>query len=266
MSRFKLLIEYDGTDFVGWQSQTNGRSVQRTIETALHELFSSEIRLNGAGRTDSGVHARGQVAHFDAETALPPDTIRNALNARLGPDLTIRNAEEVPDDFHARFSASSRRYTYRILTERSSLLRHDHFLCYAELNLQRMEDAAKCLAGTHDFTTMSKFSENAGHCFCHVFSAGWSGEGPVFHFNISANRFLTGMVRAIVGGLVLVGRGKLTVQEFSALLPLRDRRFTPQLAPPHGLTLEEVKYDPVEFDFIRRIMNELGTHQQKRNL
>ena len=128
MTRFKLLVEYDGTDFVGWQSQPNGRSVQKSIEQALAELFGQAIRLHGAGRTDTGVHAFGQIAHFDAETALPPETIVKALNARLKADITIRNVEVAASDFHARFSASSRRYTYRIITERSSLLRRNHYI------------------------------------------------------------------------------------------------------------------------------------------
>ena len=263
MTRFKLLVEYDGTDFVGWQSQPNGRSVQKSIEQALAELFGQAIRLHGAGRTDTGVHAFGQIAHFDAETALPPETIVKALNARLKADITIRNVEVAASDFHARFSASSRRYTYRIITERSSLLRRNHYIFYSRLNLQQMEDATKCLLGTHDFTTFSKHSDSVVHCFCHVYSAGWTTDGACFIFDISANRFLTGMVRAIVGGMLQIGRGKMTATEFSNLLALRDRRYTPSLAPPYGLTLEEVKYDPAEFEFMRGILKEI--HASREN-
>ena len=263
MPRIKLLIEYDGTDFIGWQTQPNGRSVQAAIERALEELFGTATRIHGAGRTDTGVHASGQVAHFDAETLLSPATIVNALNARLPEDVVVKRADVADDAFHARFSASSRRYTYRIFTGRSALLRRNHWLFYARLNLQEMQEAVNFLTGTHDFTTLSKYSDDSKHGFCHVFHARLEVEGSLYRFDITANRFLTGMVRSIVGGLAQVGRGKMTAQEFDARLQARNRTHAPQLAPPHGLTLEEVKYDKDEYEFIRGILNALRMERER---
>ncbi|MBN1448618.1 MAG: tRNA pseudouridine(38-40) synthase TruA [Bacteroidetes bacterium] len=258
-TRFRLTIEYDGTDFVGWQLQTNGRSVQGIVEDALQHLFGQVVRVHGAGRTDAGVHADGQVAHFDLRTHLDAETIARALNAQLPEDVSIRHAEEVDAEFHARFSASSRAYVYRIAQERVSLERRTHWIVYAPLDHDHIREAVTRMHGTHDFVAFSKFSPKQTHHYCHVFSVVWEEGERVSSFHIRANRFLQGMVRCIVGGLIQVGRGRLTPGRFAEILSARDRSEAPMLAPPHGLTLTDVRYDPDERAVVSAIMRELAS-------
>jgi len=256
-TRFKMLIEYDGTDFVGWQAQSKGRSVQCVIEEALHRVFGQQLRLHGAGRTDAGVHASGQTAHFDIRTRLDPYTIMRALNAHLAGDVTIRQVEIVDNDFHARFSASSREYTYTIAHDRISLERRTRWALYTPIDHRPILEAVMLLEGTHDFTAFSKHVRSLSHHYCHVFNAVWeSGEGTS-RFTIRANRFLQGMVRCLIGGLVLVGRGKLTPDAFSGILQSCDRARAPMLAPSHGLVLTAVKYDSAERAIVDEIMRQL---------
>ena len=255
--RYRLTIEYDGTDFVGWQVQPNGRSVQGEIEAALRRLFSTDVRVHGAGRTDAGVHAAGQVAHFDIASALDGDTMRRAINAELPPDITVHTADIVDDDFHARFSASSRSYRYLIAHDRVSIDRRSQWILYATLDHDAIRAALPALSGTHDFTTFSKLVPDMPHHFCHVFSASWEQQEGWTQFSIRANRFLHGMVRCLVGGLVQVGRKKITPAGFADMLAARDRLRAPMLAPPQGLTLTAVGYDTGEWKTVEAIMQQL---------
>lgn len=257
LQRFKLQVEYDGTNFVGWQLQPDARSVQGTLEEAVQHLFSQQVRVHGAGRTDAGVHASGQVAHLDMETHLDAATLRRALNAELPPDITIRQAEEAAPDFHARFSASSRSYVYTIAHERVSIARHTQWIVYSAVEHDPIRASVAMLNGTHDFTAFSKYTPDQPHHFCHVFEVGWEEGAEVSRFRIRANRFLQGMVRCIVGGLILVGRGRLTPVQFGDILDSRDRSRAPMLAPPHGLVLTGVRYIYEEREVIRDIMREL---------
>ncbi len=255
--RMKAVIEYDGTAFVGWQSQINGRAVQDVLERSLYELLREQVRVTGAGRTDAGVHARGQTAHFDTRSALSAETMLRGLNALLPEDVAIRSIAEAPPDFHARYSASSRAYSYTLHRGRSPLRRRVAWQVYARLDDAAARAAAGMLAGTRDFTPFSKRSEETEHGWCHVFESSWSGDGESSRFFIRANRFLYGMVRMIVGGLVEVARGKTTPEEFGAFLERggRDTRF--MLAPPQGLVFESAAYDPEEFLQVKRIMEGL---------
>ncbi|PLX28897.1 MAG: tRNA pseudouridine(38-40) synthase TruA [Ignavibacteria bacterium] len=255
--RFKILIEFDGTDFVGWQIQPNGRSVQGEIEAALHKLFGVEPRVHGAGRTDAGVHATGMTAHFDLDKQIDAYTLRRALNAELKADITIREADIVDGDFHARFSASSRSYVYSVAHERISLDRRQQWILFARLDHDRLEEAVGRLAGTHDFKSFSKYVPDQTHHYCHVFEITWQRGDDVSRLHIRANRFLQGMVRCIVGGLVQVGRGKLSPDDLSNILAARDRSRAPMLAPPHGLVLTAVGYDQGDRTTISRIIDEL---------
>ncbi len=255
--RYRLLIEYDGTDFVGWQLQPNGRSVQGEIELALQRLFQQQVRVHGAGRTDAGVHASGQVAHFDLHSRLDAETVARALNAELPNDVTIREAGEVDNAFHSRFSASSRSYDYTIVQERVSLMRRQQWILYSSLDHGAIREAVASLRGTHDFTTFSKHVPGMPHHFCHVFEAVWEHDRTENHFRIKANRFLQGMVRCLVGGIVHVGRQRITPQEFAAMLEARDRGRAPMLAPAHGLVLTRVAYDAEERALVNGIMTEL---------
>ncbi len=255
--RYRLLVEYDGTDFVGWQLQPNGRSAQGEIEQALLRLFQQNIRVHGAGRTDAGVHATGQVAHFDLHSRLDAETVARALNAELPPDITVRDAAEVDTEFHSRFTASSRSYEYTIVQERVSLMRRQQWILYASLDHDAIQQAVAALRGTHDFTTFSKHVPGMPHHYCHVFDAAWETDGTVSHFRIKANRFLQGMVRCLVGGIVHVGRQRITPNEFAAMLAARDRGRAPMLAPAHGLVLTGVGYSTEERAQIDDIMYEL---------
>ncbi len=255
--RYRLLLEYDGSDFVGWQVQTNGRTVQGELERALLHLFGEPTRVHGAGRTDTGVHATGQVAHFDLESRLDGCTMLRALNAELPPDITVRSAELVDPEFHARFSASSRSYEYSIVHERVSLARRQQWTLYVTLDHAAIHQAVDTLIGTHDFTTFSKYAPEISHHFCHVFDASWEHEAGVSRFRIRANRFLQGMVRSLVGGLVHVGRHRLSPSEFGAMLASCDRGRAPMLAPAHGLVLTGVAYDEADRAVVREIMEQL---------
>jgi len=263
--RFAIHIEYDGTDFVGWQIQLNGRSVQEEVERALHTLLKIPVRIYGAGRTDAGVHASGQLAHFDSSSTLDPDTMRKGMNAYLPQDITVHDVRIVEADFHARFSASSRAYTYTIAHKRISIDRRRTWILYARLDHDAIQEAARHLPGTHDFTSFSKATQQLGHAFCHVIEASWQHEGDTTHFLIRANRFLHGMVRCIVGGLVLVGKGTLPAETFSALLETPDRKHAPMLAPAHGLELIEVRYDEAEHESISHIIQELKSNLALRH-
>lgn len=253
--RYKCTIEYEGTNFVGWQIQKNGRSVQGEIQKTLEELFRTETRMVGAGRTDAGVHARGQVAHFDAETDLETWQIRNALNARMPQDITIHTLDAAPPDFHARFSASSRSYSYSIHHRRTTLDRYTSWIVYPQLNHEAIQEAVRTLYGLHDFSALAKQTPAQRNHLCYVFEANWEWSEARSRFFIRANRFLHGMVRCIVGGLISVGRGKSTVAGFREILEWKDPTRTPMLAPSHGLTLEEVRYDRDEWVFVNRLLN-----------
>lgn len=255
--RFKILVEYDGTDFVGWQVQQNGRSVQGDIESALHKLFGVDVRVHGAGRTDAGVHATGMTAHFDLAKQIDAHTLRRALNAELAADITVRQTETADGDFHARFSAASRSYVYTIAHDRISLDRRQQWILFARLDHDRIEDAVQRLAGTHDFESFSKFAPEQTHHYCHVFDIAWERGDEISRLHIRANRFLQGMVRCIVGGLVQVGRGKLSADDLMNILEAQDRSRAPMLAPPHGLVLTAVGYDETDWVTVRRIMDEL---------
>jgi tRNA pseudouridine38-40 synthase len=254
MTRFRCTIEYDGTDFVGWQRQTNGRSVQGVIEELIARQFGRSVTVHGAGRTDSGVHARGQVAHFELETVLSADTLKRALNAGLPADVYIRDLSIAHADFHARYSAASRSYRYTIANEPSVLDRRFVYVHHGSIDVDAMRGVLPAFLGMHDFTAFSKHNEGMRNHRCHVFAADWEKAPGRLMFTITANRFLTGMVRALVGGMLMVGRGKWTQDQFRDVLTSRDRARIPMLAPAQGLVLESVSYDRERFEFIRALL------------
>lgn len=249
--RLALLIEYDGTDFAGWQIQPNARTVQAELETALSSLYHQKINLIGAGRTDSGVHASGMVAHFEVppERSIRTFNLIEALNTTTGYDVVVHDAREVPDDFHARFSATSRAYEYTIAMHRVAIdRRRTWWMHNRSLDFDLLQQCAKKLIGEHDFTSFSKNSPDVGHYRCQISLCEWKTDGMHFALRIQANRFVRGLVRGLVGAMVEVGRKRLSVDEFTALLEQPqevDRaRF---LAPAHGLVLTGVGY-PQQFN------------------
>ena len=245
MVRYKILIEYDGTDFVGWQRQDNGRAVQQAIEEAIRKFSGETVTLFGAGRTDSGVHALGQVAHFDLERDTDADTVANAVNFHLKPAcISILNAEAVGDSFDARLSAKERAYVYRITNRRGPLSvgRGDSWWVPVPLDADAMHEAAKVLIGKHDFTTFRATRCQANSALKTMDQLSVTRTGDVIEIRARARSFLHHQVRNIVGTLKLVGEGKWTADDVRAALDKKDRAAGGPTAPPEGLYLVEVVY------------------------
>lgn len=245
MTRYKLVVEYDGTEFVGWQRQTNGPSVQAALEAAVTGFCGESAIVQGAGRTDSGVHALGQVAHVDLKRDTTADTVRDALNAHLKPNLvSVLSAVAVPDGFHARFSAMERVYEYRILNRRSPpALRHGQvWHVPGALDTDAMDDAAQVLVGKHDFTTFRATLCQARSPVKTLTSLQVVRHDDDISIHARAPSFLHHQVRNIVGTLKLVGDGKWSKADVAAALAACDRTRGGPTAPPQGLFLTEVVY------------------------
>jgi tRNA pseudouridine38-40 synthase len=242
MRNIKLLIEYDGTDYVGWQRQLNGKSIQGEIERVLCEVLQEKVDVIGAGRTDSGVHARGQVANFHTSSHLGTEEIHRALNGLLPEDIVVHHAEEVPLDFHARYSARERTYSYRINTVPTALMRRCSWWVKYSLNVDLMDQAGAAVVGMHDFKSFCKAEADVNNHICTVVLSKWSRDGATLRYEITANRFLHGMVRSLVGTMVDVGRGYTTMQEFLQILEAKDRREAGMAASARGLVLESILF------------------------
>jgi tRNA pseudouridine38-40 synthase len=245
MTRYKLVVEYDGTDFVGWQRQTNGPSVQEALEDAVKGFCGETTNVYGAGRTDSGVHALAQVAHVDIARETTADTVRDALNAHLRQvPVSVLSAVVVPDDFHARFSAIGRVYRYRIVNRRSppAIRRGQVWHVAVPLDTDAMNDAAQVLVGQHDFTTFRATLCQAKSPVKTLTSLQVVRRGDDISIHARARSFLHHQVRNIVGTLKLVGDGKWTRADVELALAARDRTKGGPTAPPQGLYLTEVIY------------------------
>ena len=242
MHCLKLIIEYDGTDFVGWQSQLNGRAVQDEIIRALHQVLGEEVTLIGAGRTDSGVHARGQVAGFRTENVIAPGKLFNALNGTLPEDVRIHAVEEVPAAFHARFDARQRRYSYHISLKPTALDRRVSWFVKSPLDVQLMNAAAEQVIGKHNFGAFCKHEVEVENRVCTVVRSRWIREGDHLVYDVAADRFVHGMVRALVGTMVDIGRGHTPIEKLGEILASRSRSEARGNAPARGLCLEEVLY------------------------
>ncbi len=243
MPRYRLTVEYDGSPFAGWQRQENGPSVQGALEDAIFKLSAARVTVTGAGRTDSGVHARGQVAHFDVEKDYPADTVRDALNAHLRPHpISIVESAIAAPDFHARFSALARSYEYRILSRRAppALERGRVWHVARELDVEAMHAAAQVLVGKHDFTTFRSIQCQANSPDKTLDRLDVRAEGEELVIYARARSFLHNQVRSMVGSLRLVGEGKWKSRDLSAALAARDRAACGPVAPPNGLSLVRV--------------------------
>jgi tRNA pseudouridine38-40 synthase len=238
----KLEIEYDGTDFHGWQMQPKLRTVQGDIQEALKTILRHEVSLIGAGRTDVGVHALGQVANFKTDNPLESENIVEALNGLLHHDVVIKKAQEVSPDFHSRYSATSRKYKYRIYPGRTAVLSRYVWEVSYSLKLDEMFKAVEHIKGEHDFSSLCVAESAKKNNLCGVTDAGWEQSGDELIFRIEANRFLHSMVRSLVGTLVEVGRGYFSVSDFVGIMKAKDRRKAGPTAPACGLYLVEVKY------------------------
>jgi len=248
VTRFKLTVEYDGAPFVGWQRQDNGMSVQQALEEAVFKTCAETTTVQGAGRTDAGVHATGQVAHVDVDKEFAADKLMAALNFHLRPwPVAIVAAEEAAPDFHARFSASGRAYLYRILNRRAPLTLDDNraWLVNATLDADAMHDAAQVLVGKHDFSTFRASLCQAQSPVKTLTKLDVTRAGEEVRIVAEARSFLHHQVRNMVGTLRLVGEGKWSKADVQAALELCDRTKGGPTAPPHGLYLTGVRYDPI---------------------
>lgn len=240
----KITIEYDGTNYHGWQVQPTGETIQAVLERAISTFLRNPTRIIGSGRTDAGVHALGQVANFFSEKEYGPHRIRRALNALTPDDITIKEVEVVADSFDARRDGQSRVYEYHILnrTTPSPFYLNRAWHLHESLNVDAMRRAILCLHGEHDFSSFRAAGCDAAHPIRKVYRTSLEPRGELLVYTIEATAFLRHMVRNVIGTLVEVGSGLRTPQSFGELLEARDRTKAGQTAPPHGLYLVEVRY------------------------
>lgn len=241
-----MTLEYDGSDFCGWQLQPAQRSVQGELERALARLTGESIRVTAAGRTDAGVHALGQVVNFHTASTLPAATFVRGTNALLPADVRVRDAGEAAAGFSARYDACARAYRYRIALRPRAIGRQYAWYVPWRLDLAAMQEAAGCLVGEHDFVSFCQAGAGLDHYRCQVHEARWQEGGEELAFDICANRFVHNMVRIIVGTCIEAGRGALAPAALTAILAARDRRAAGRTAPAHGLYLLRVDYQEEE--------------------
>lgn len=242
---YKLRVAYDGTNYSGWQAQPGGNTIQQKLEAALTTLFSNPIQLHGAGRTDAGVHARGQIASFHAAKQIEPRILVRALNANLPEDIRVMNAGAAAPKFHARFSARSKEYRYRIVNApvMDPFLRGTALHCPHKLDVAAMRRAARVLVGKHDFAALSANPQREVESTVRTIArATVTRDGSLITIVVRADGFLYRMVRSIVGALLRVGRGESSPEELGEYLRGRKRTHFVQTAPAHGLTLWKVWY------------------------
>lgn len=243
--RYFMRLAYRGAPFHGWQSQPGEVTVQETLEKALSTVLRRDMKIVGAGRTDTSVNARMMIAHFDVDTPLADvDRVVRGINSLVGKDIAVYEIYEVPSDKHARFDATSRTYHYYAVEEKSPFFYPLSWKAPAGLDYDRMNEAAELLLSTSDFTSFAKLHTDAKTNICKVTHARWHrvGDGDGWVFVITADRFLRNMVRAVVGTLVEVGRGKMSVDDFKAVIDRRDRCAAGTSMPPQALYLWEVTY------------------------
>lgn len=242
----RLTLEYDGTRYHGWQRQQNALSIQEVIEQALARITGEPVRLVASGRTDAGVHARGQVANFLTKSTAPPGAFMQGVNSLVPLDIAVLKAEEVHADFHARYDARWKTYEYCILNRpvRSPLHQLYNWWIPKPLDVAALVEAARALPGEHDFSTFRAAGSRPGHAVRQVREAAWrERRGGRLDFRITANGFLRGMVRSLVGTMVEIGRGKFPPEYLREALEKRDRGLAGPTAPPQGLFLLGVEYE-----------------------
>lgn len=243
MRRYFMQLAYDGTNFSGWQRQLSQRTVQGVIEENLSKILRGDIQITGCGRTDTGVHAADYYAHFNCDTEVDVDTTRYKLNKMLRDQVVIHDLFEASDRIHARFSATQRAYRYFILTKRDPFKRKYAWYIPYELNVDLMNEAAATLLEYNDFESFARSGSDVNHFNCDVRKAVFTRHRDEIHFDIAADRFLRNMVRAIVGTLIDVGLGKLSVADFRSIVEQKDRTKAGTSAKGHGLFLWDIQYN-----------------------
>ena len=244
MKRIKLTIAYDGTNYCGWQIQPNGMTVEEVLNRALKKLTGEDILVIGASRTDSGVHALGNVAVFDTETTIPAERIAMALNQRLPEDIVIIKSEEVPPDFHPRYCDCSKTYEYHIINTQIPIPTQrltNYFVSYP-LDVKKMRQAASYLVGEHDFASFCNVRTDVASTVRTIYSLDILQDGEEITIRITGNGFLYNMVRIIVGTLIRVGRGFYEPERVKEILEEKDRKAAGVTAPAHGLTLVSIDF------------------------
>ncbi len=246
--RIKLTVSYDGTAYAGWQRQINGPSIQEALEKALFSLTGETVAVTGASRTDAGVHALGQVAHFDTVSAIPAEKFSYAVNTRLPDDIRAVLSEEVAPDFHARYGARGKTYRYQIHNgpHASALYRLQRAHVQKPLDIGAMRDAARAVIGTHDFRAFAAAGSEAKTTIRDITRADIARDGDLVELTVSGRSFLYNMVRILAGSLIYVGIGKLPPDALARALQSGDRLDLGITAPAHGLTLMEVRYGESE--------------------
>ena len=235
---------YDGTNFFGWQSQKDQRTVQGDIESAFADILKVEnINVIGSGRTDSGVHAIGQVASVFCKTKMSSFQIKQALNRKLPNDIFIKDCLSVDKQFNARFSAKKREYIYYITSDYSPINRQYSWYCKWEFNQDRLHECANILIGENNFSLFSKASSETKNKICCIYESGWNFDSKLSSYTIIGNRFLQHMVRLLVGTMIEVARNRLSIKDFKDILKCRDTHFTSVRAPALGLFLNKIYYD-----------------------
>jgi len=244
MRTIKLILEYDGTNYAGWQIQPNGLSIQQVVEEALARMLKESVRVHSSGRTDAGVHARGMVAAFATARGLPTQAFSDGLNALLPPDIAVREATEAPEGFHPRFDAAGKLYRYTIYRgrRRSPLCRHYAWHVRGMLDLAAMEQAARHMVGEHDFASFRTAGCAARTTVRRIDSLDLVEEGELLHLDVKGSGFLRNMVRIMVGTLVDVGLGRRSADDVARLLDGAGASAAGPTAPPQGLCLMEVYY------------------------
>lgn len=240
--RYFFEISYNGTAYHGWQNQANAVGVQEVVESALSKIFRTKIEIVGSGRTDAGVHCVQQFFHADLDKEIDEPTWLIKLNSLLPKDIAIRSIRPVKAEAHARYDAFERSYEYKITRVKDPLLIGQAYYFFKLLDVANMNRAAALLVGEHDFECFSKVKTDVNHFICTVKKVHWNQKGDLLVLNITANRFLRGMVRAIVGTLLDVGCGKISLEDFNGILKGKDRKKAGMNVPPEGLYLTSVKY------------------------
>jgi tRNA pseudouridine38-40 synthase len=241
--RYFIKLAYNGTHYHGWQYQPNAASVQETMNKAFSVLLNTTINLMGAGRTDTGVHAKEMYAHFDFDKSLDTPSLVHKLNSYLPKDIVIYDIIPVHDDAHTRFDATKRTYEYHINTFKDAFSQEQSWYFHQKLDIDMMNEAARILFNHTDFQCFSKVNTDVNTFDCSIFEAYWKQENGNLIFTISANRFLRNMVRAIVGTLVNIGLHKITLADFTAIIESKNRDKAGFSVPAHGLYLTKIEYD-----------------------